>query len=83
MIQQPLKEKIYSLEVQVVELQAENTKLRNDKLKLCVTCDVYVQNANLKEALQELYDWQNGPPLLRHEIEWKNAMKMASEALKG
>ena len=28
MIQQPLKEKIYSLEVKVLELQAENAKMK-------------------------------------------------------
>ena len=30
MIQQPLKEKIYSLEVKVIELQAENKSLKKD-----------------------------------------------------
>lgn len=33
------------------------------------------------EALQELYDYQNGPPLLKYEIEWNQAMLKARIAL--
>lgn len=35
------------------------------------------------DALQDLYDEQNGPPLLRHEKSWQAAMDKAEEVLKG
>lgn len=34
-----------------------------------------------REALQRLFDLQNGPPLLRYEAEWNEAMKLAEEIL--
>lgn len=36
----------------------------------------------LFEALEDLVGEQNGPPLLRHEADWLNAMHMARGALK-
>ena len=38
----------------------------------------------LADALQELLDWQNGPPLNtpKYEKGWGNAMRMAEEALR-
>ena len=36
----------------------------------------------LKEALQDLMDEQNGPPLIRHKDKWEAAMSTAREALK-
>ena len=36
----------------------------------------------LREALQMLYDVQNGPPLISQEDEWREAMSRACEALK-
>jgi hypothetical protein len=38
-------------------------------------------NAELVEALQDLYDEQNGPPLIRHEAKWHAAMDSARAAL--
>lgn len=35
----------------------------------------------LAEALQVLYDEQNGPPLAKYAIDWQRAMDMASTAL--
>lgn len=35
----------------------------------------------MREALQALYDEQNGPPLLRREAEWNAAMDLARGAL--
>lgn len=37
----------------------------------------------LRDALQELYDEQNGPPLLRDEKEWRAAMDKAEKLLTG
>ena len=34
------------------------------------------------DALQELYDWQNGCPLPTYEKGWGNAMEMARKVLK-
>ena len=36
----------------------------------------------LREALQELVDWQNGPPLVAYTDGWNNAMEKARAALK-
>lgn len=33
------------------------------------------------EALQALYDVQNGSPLIKYEAEWNEAMKLASDVL--
>lgn len=35
----------------------------------------------LVEALQALYDEQNGPPLIRHQANWHRAMHRADELL--
>lgn len=40
-------------------------------------------NARLREALQDLMDVQNGPPLVRDEEDWNNAMGAARKALSG
>ena len=36
----------------------------------------------LREALQELVDWQNGPPLVTYTDGWNKAMEKARAALK-
>ena len=41
------------------------------------------QIEQMRNALRELYDWQNGPPLIRDKKEWEHAMELAGEALKG
>ena len=41
------------------------------------------ENERLKEALQSLYDEQNGPPLIRYQKSWEAAMDKAEQALKG
>lgn len=51
-----------------------------------VACDEEIgelkaQNKELKEALQELVNEQNGPPLLRDEHRWTKAMEKAEELL--
>lgn len=48
----------------------------NDKI-----IELRADNARLREALQELYDYQNGPPLIKWEDEWNAAMKKALAAL--
>lgn len=37
----------------------------------------------LREALQELYDVQNGPPLERERQQWEAAMEKAEDAIRG
>ena len=39
------------------------------------------ENERLREALQELYDWQNGPPLIRKAKQWQAAMDKAEKLL--
>ena len=41
------------------------------------------QIEQLREALQALYDEQNGPPLIRDAAGWEAAMELASKALEG
>ena len=41
------------------------------------------QIEQLLEALQALYDEQNGPPLIRDASRWEAAMELASNALEG
>jgi len=41
-----------------------------------------LKNRALKEALQKLYDIQNGPPLIKEKAAWEDAMKKAEELLK-
>ena len=40
------------------------------------------QRDALLEALQALYDEQNGPPLIRHQAAWEAAMEKARAAIK-
>ena len=39
------------------------------------------ENKQLRDALQDLYDEQNGPPLLRDEVSWQAAMDKAEKLL--
>lgn len=39
------------------------------------------ENAGLRDALQELVDWQNGPPLIAWTEQWQAAMDRAAKAL--
>lgn len=41
-----------------------------------------LKNKDLREALQGLYDAQNGPPLIKEKAAWEDAMKEAEELLK-
>lgn len=43
---------------------------------------VEAQRDALLEALQALYDEQNGPPLIRHQAAWEAAMEKARAAIK-
>ena len=43
---------------------------------------VEAQRDALLEALQALYDEQNGPPLIRHQAAWEAAMQKARAAIK-
>ncbi len=51
----------------------------------CLECvrDLALERDRLIEALRELFDRQNGPPLLapRHKNAWEAAMKQAEAAL--
>lgn len=47
-----------------------------------VVCAVLAAEVRrLREALQALYDEQNGPPLIRDKADWEAAMAKASKAL--
>jgi len=58
----------------------------------CIEADEFMPDENdasliaaapdLLDALQALYDAQNGAPLERDKTEWEEAMRMAEEALK-
>ena len=44
--------------------------------------ELKAQRDALLEALQALYDEQNGPPLIRHQAAWEAAMEKARAAIK-
>ncbi len=45
--------------------------------------ELRAENARLREALQALYDVQNGCPLPKYQAEYDVAMVKANEALQG
>jgi regulator of replication initiation timing len=55
---------------QIEQLEEENGHLK-------------AENNRLREALQALYDEQNGPPLENDKEDWQEAMRMAEEVLRG
>ena len=65
----PQEHALRTLEDEVQRLREENKRLRE-------------HNEQLLEALQTLHDEQNGPPLLKWEEDWRNAMTMTKEALR-
>ena len=57
---------------------------RNDVARMAAELmEANHENERLKEALQSLYDEQNGPPLIRYQKSWEAAMDKAEQALKG
>ena len=73
-------------------LHAENERLhqinQSHEMKLSVRgyeiqiADLEAQRDLLLEALQALYDEQQGPPLIRHQAAWEAAMEKARAAIK-
>lgn len=53
-----------------------NAALRDENERLSA------ENAALRAALQDLYDEQNGVPLIRREKQWQAAMNAAHKLLK-
>jgi hypothetical protein len=47
-----------------------------------IIVNLKAENNRLREALQALYDEQNGPPLETDKEYWQEAMRMAEEALR-
>ncbi len=45
----------------------------------CPGCDI--KPTPLGEALSDIYDVQNGPPLLKYEAEWMDAMRRSAKIL--
>jgi hypothetical protein len=70
---------------ELTRLRAMNAHL----LKISADLDAIVkeskrlkaQNQELREALQLLCDYQNGPPLYKYETQWTKAMTLARAAL--
>ena len=69
-------------------LHAENESLHekyHTAIKQAITKrtnELLAQRDALLEALQALYDEQNGPPLIRHQAAWEAAMEKARAAIK-
>ena len=59
---------MYGLQDEIAGLMAEVAQLTIDK-------------AELVGALQELYDWQNGPPLTTWTDPWNDAMEVAADLI--
>ena len=56
-------------------LFAQNEQFRRGSEELKATV------AQCVEALRDLHDWQNGPPLATYAVPWRAAMDMAEELL--
>jgi len=54
---------------------------------LCISCneglieDMCCENIELRDALEGLLNEQNGPPLLRRELQWNEAVLIAEKVL--
>ncbi len=69
------------------EESARLTVEKADKDAYCIELQEKLERraehvVKLKEALQDLMDEQNGPPLIRNQASWEAAMSKAREALK-
>ena len=69
----------YACDCREAEFAAIKAKLAK-KEKDCEA--LMAQRDELVEALQSLYDEQNGPPLIRYEKHWNAAMMKAEAALR-
>ena len=68
-----------SFQYQSNEHNAENgTSIANAQF-IVTACNNHYE---LLEALQSLYDEQNGPPLIQDKESWEKAMKKAEQAIK-
>ena len=77
------KNDLYDFGLRIVRL------IENDDLyvKALIVKDAEIEKlreerSRLREALQELVDWQNGPPLVTYTDGWNKAMEKARAALK-
>lgn len=85
-------ERIRNIEIEKKQLRAKNRNLCMDvKLWKKRTEEaanaveefekLQVENEQLKDSLQSLYDEQNGPPLIRNKESWQKAMDEADKLL--
>ena len=58
-----------------------NVRLENKVSLWRIIKQLQAESKEWRDALQELYDWQNGPPLIRDEKPWQKAMDEASRLL--
>ena len=82
-IEQQAKE-IVELKSRIVEILRLNEEDKEFVSRVVVknTKTAVEENKTLREALQLLYDCQNGCPLPKYEADWNRAMKLAEQALK-
>jgi hypothetical protein len=65
------------------EAADEIERLRSSKMLQLKLAEIkQTELDRLREALQELVDWQNGPPLVTYTDGWNKAMEKARAALK-
>lgn len=69
------------------EREAAEARVRADRMAAGLPCLVdpvagdLVKVAELRDALAELVDWQNGPPLPTYREPWQAAMDKANKLL--
>ena len=59
--------------IEFIDSKLIRSERENEELKATV--------AQCVEALRDLHDWQNGPPLATYAVPWRAAMDMAEELL--
>lgn len=81
------KTAIEQIEQQAKEIESHKTEIARLKNELSHRTferfnQLGAENKTLREALQLLYDCQNGCPLPKYEADWNRAMKLAEQVLK-
>lgn len=74
--------KLHSALCRVGQSTAAITFLTHDQAQRAVIEQQAKENKTLREALQLLYDCQNGCPLPKYETDWHRAMQLSEQVLK-
>lgn len=85
--EQVCQDQYQQIEQQAKEIESHKTEIARLKNELSHWTferfnQLGAENKTLREALQLLYDTQNGCPLPKYEADWTRAMELAEQVLK-